>query len=382
MWDAPENLGNPALDGYVVQYRTAAFCSDPAHITQESARAGRVGPGPPLPPRGTPSRWASTTPKTNSAGSRSTTGEHRASFDELAVPTRGASRRRDRERRRVRGAGRGLPQDPVAQRAQTVRVACSPRHATTCQASAPTRHTPRRPIAPGRAGHGPPAGVPGPTHEPTADCYLVFPRDRGRSRAHRPLHRRRDGHARGADHPGRQRRCRRFRAPQPGTDPRRGPDHRGVGRPRDTPEEAPDHAGYIVQYRALGSTTWIDFRLIVYTTDNPETDETRSAVITGLGEGTYEVRVGTLLTEGTGHVLGGFTAPDEGAGRGARSATQPGADPLARGRSTVDVGRSLEPGSQPCRLRRPVQKGGQHDLDGGAHHRHRVTFSTIIDRPG
>ena len=81
--------------------------------------------------------------------------------------------------------------------------------------------------------------------------------------------------------------------------------------PWDTPEEVPDnHAGYVVQYRALGSTTWIDFRLIVYTTENPENENNRTATITGLGEGTYEVRVGTLLTEGTGHVLGGFTAPE------------------------------------------------------------------------
>ena len=71
----------------------------------------------------------------------------------------------------------------------------------------------------------------------------------------------------------------------------------------------PAHSGYVVQYRAVGNTQWTDGPRIIYTTTDPEpTDtDTRSATITGLAEGTYEVRVGTLLQGGA--VLGSFTQP-------------------------------------------------------------------------
>ena len=79
----------------------------------------------------------------------------------------------------------------------------------------------------------------------------------------------------------------------------------------DAPAEEdrdPAHSGYIVQYRSLGATEWTDGPRIIYTADNPEPQNTdRSAVITGLAEGVYEVRVGTLLHGGA--VLGSFTPP-------------------------------------------------------------------------
>ena len=88
----------------------------------------------------------------------------------------------------------------------------------------------------------------------------------------------------------------------------------GVGRITvtwDAPAEEnrdPAHSGYIVQYRNLGATEWTDGPRIIYTADNPEPQNTdRSAVITGLAEGVYEVRVGTLLHDGA--VLGSFTQP-------------------------------------------------------------------------
>ena len=71
----------------------------------------------------------------------------------------------------------------------------------------------------------------------------------------------------------------------------------------DAPAE-PDanHAGYIVQYRAVGDSRWIDWRLIVDT-------DARSTIITGLEGRAYEVRVASLIAEGAGHVSGSFTAP-------------------------------------------------------------------------
>ncbi len=89
----------------------------------------------------------------------------------------------------------------------------------------------------------------------------------------------------------------------------------------DAPEDrAVNHAGYVVQYRAVGTTQWMEGPRIVYTDDNPEPTDTdrRSATITGLAEGAYEVRVGTLLSSATldsqgrtivGQVPGIFTAP-------------------------------------------------------------------------
>ncbi len=63
--------------------------------------------------------------------------------------------------------------------------------------------------------------------------------------------------------------------------------------------EDPAHSGYIVQYRTVGNPQW---------TDGPRKDtDAREAVITGLAEGTYEVRVGTLLHDGA--VVGSFTQP-------------------------------------------------------------------------
>ncbi len=60
----------------------------------------------------------------------------------------------------------------------------------------------------------------------------------------------------------------------------------------DAPDEPhDDHAGYIIQYRRVGAAEWIDYRLIIDT-------EARSTVITGLGVGIYEVRVGTLICQG------------------------------------------------------------------------------------
>ena len=57
------------------------------------------------------------------------------------------------------------------------------------------------------------------------------------------------------------------------------------------PEEAPDnHAGYIVQYRKVGSTTWTEWQRIIGRM-------VLRATITGLEKGSYEVRVGTLICE-------------------------------------------------------------------------------------
>ncbi len=77
------------------------------------------------------------------------------------------------------------------------------------------------------------------------------------------------------------------------------------------------HTGYVVQYRAAGSTAWIDATRIEYgdTDNDPETPVVtdsaalRTAVITGLAEGTYQVRVGSLLSQGGGRTAGSFTAP-------------------------------------------------------------------------
>ena len=95
----------------------------------------------------------------------------------------------------------------------------------------------------------------------------------------------------------------------------------------DAPEDrAENHAGYVVQYRAVGTTQWIEGPRIVYgDTDNDpntpdilETPESRSATISPLAEGAYEVRVGTLLTSATldsqgrtivGQVPGIFSGP-------------------------------------------------------------------------
>ena len=62
-----------------------------------------------------------------------------------------------------------------------------------------------------------------------------------------------------------------------------------------------NQVGYIVQYRSVDSTVWVDWQLIIDTA-------ARSATITGLEVGTYEIRVGTLLAERGGYVLGGYSA--------------------------------------------------------------------------
>ena len=86
----------------------------------------------------------------------------------------------------------------------------------------------------------------------------------------------------------------------------------------DAPSEPdPGHAGYALQYRAEGAARWLDGARIVYgdtdndpdTPDFEETQENRSAVITGLEGRAYQVRVASLIAEGAGHVAGSFTAP-------------------------------------------------------------------------
>ena len=166
LWDAPENLGNPALVGYVIQWRTTGS-----------------------------TEWQSYGTVTNDGDYEldelSNDVEYQvrvAAFHKTAVVT-----------------------PPAGMDVQYVLDPCG-------------RARPRDRRAT-------PTGVP---VNRRVDRQLLRGHPGGE---HRRLHRRGDGHARGADHPGRWRRCRRFRAPQPAADPRRGPDNRGVGTPprRRTP---------------------------------------------------------------------------------------------------------------------------------------------------
>ena len=72
------------------------------------------------------------------------------------------------------------------------------------------------------------------------------------------------------------------------------PDARLIRAEWDAPSNPdPDHAGYVVQYRKAGSTTWMEWRRLTGL-------DARSTTIINLEAGTtYEVRVGTLRNLGT-----------------------------------------------------------------------------------
>ena len=144
LWDAPRDLGNPALDGYAVSTALPAFCSDSYDHGGRCTGAERPGP-PPDSGRATSRCWTpkktrrpTTTRSTSSPTAPSTTCGWRPS-------TRPSS---------------ATPQCGW-RTSWTLR---------TCPASAPTRHTPRRTNAWGRAGHGLSCNParPTPSPQPTA----------------------------------------------------------------------------------------------------------------------------------------------------------------------------------------------------------------------
>ena len=119
----------------------------------------------------------------------------------------------------------------------------------------------------------------------------------------------------------------------------------------DAPTEPDDgHAGYAVQYRAVGDATWIDATRIIYgdTDDDPntpdieETQENRRAVITGLEGRSYQVRVASLLIEGAGHVTGTYTAPVTAEATGVRTPGRPRNLTAAIGTSPNDGSRHID----------------------------------------
>ena len=303
-WDAPESLGNPPLDGYVIQWRTAGFCSDPAHTTQDACTTA----GAAWTPAAATWSYAVTlgvdgTDYELGGFEIDEQGNIERCFDEngqeIAVPenTEGCFNED--------GIVNGVEYEvrvaayhklPVAASADVRVVAVLDTNDLPGLCS-DTAYTTEFDCT--RAGEMwttlPECSD---TDTQAADCYFVLspptdyiglwtdPTAKATPQAQTIL-------AVSGDS-------------GPPAPPRNLVLTPGAGQIEvtwDAPETPdPNHAGYIVQYRALGSTTWIDYRRID-TDDKPNTDafdETaavRTATITGLGEGTYEVRVGTLICE-------------------------------------------------------------------------------------
>ena len=331
VWEAPQDVGNPALDGYVVRWRTAAFCSDSEYDTESACNgAGATWTA-------AADTWSYAVQQDADGSDYELGGIVVAGVDDDENPVclnedgTGADVEPNSDGECVNEDGiendvayevqvaafhNLLPGVPIESLSEDIRVFPV---LDVGDVPEPEDGQPAPQLCPAN-------GIP-----PTVDCYVVIPAENiGDYTA-----------AATATPQSRTILLTEAVSGETGNPPPRNLIlTSGAGQitvrwdaPWDTPEEAPDdHAGYIVQYRALGSTTWIDFRLIIDT-------EASTATITGLGEGTYEVRVGTLTCEAycdppeSGqppppppvYAPGGFTAPERAAGRGARSAPQPSA---------------------------------------------------------